>query len=44
MRDLFNPTYDGIHVNDPDIYNQIHDYVALIAPEKADIPEEVFKR
>ena len=37
IRDLFNTTYDGIHVNDSDIYNQIHDYVALMAPEKADI-------
>jgi ribonuclease G len=37
LRDLFNPTYDGIHVNDPEIYNQIHDYVSLIAQEKASI-------
>ena len=37
LRDLFNPTYDGIYVNNPEIFNQIHDYVALIAPEKADI-------
>ena len=37
IRDLFNPTYDGIHINDPDIYSQVRDYVALIAPEKADI-------
>jgi len=37
LRDLFNPTYDGIHVNDPEIYNQIHNYVTMIAPEKADI-------
>ena len=37
LRDLFNPTYDGIHVNDSDIYNQIRDYVSLIAPEKVDI-------
>jgi ribonuclease G len=37
LRDLFNPTYDGIHVNDAEIYNQIYDYVSLIAPEKADI-------
>ena len=37
LRDLFNPTYDGIHVNNTEIYNQIHDYVSLIAPEKADI-------
>ncbi|MBR1445504.1 MAG: Rne/Rng family ribonuclease, partial [Alloprevotella sp.] len=37
IRDLFNPTYDGIHVNDPEIYNQVRDYVALIAPDKVDI-------
>ena len=37
LRDLFNPTYDGIHVNDEDIYNQIHDYVSMIAPDKTDI-------
>ena len=37
LRDLFNPTYDGIHVNDSNIYNQIRDYVMLIAPEKANI-------
>jgi len=37
LRDLFNPTYDGIHVNDAEIFQQIHDYVSLIAPEKADI-------
>jgi len=37
IRDLFNPTYDGIYVNDSDVCSQIHDYVELIAPEKADI-------
>ncbi len=37
IRDLFNPTYDGIHVNDSEIYNQIRDYVALIAPDKTEI-------
>lgn len=37
LRDLFNPTYDGIYVNDADIYNQIHDYVAMIASEKTEI-------
>ena len=34
LRDLFNPTYDGIYVNDDDICKQITDYVGLIAPEK----------
>ena len=37
LRDLFNPTYDGIYVNYANIHRQILDYVTLIAPEKADI-------
>ena len=37
IRDLFNPTYDGIYVNDGDILSQVKDYVTLIAPEKAEI-------
>ncbi|MBR0050115.1 MAG: Rne/Rng family ribonuclease [Prevotella sp.] len=37
LRDLFNPTYDGIYVNDNSIFDQIRDYVGLIAPEKTDI-------
>ena len=37
LRDLFDPTYDGIHVNDEAIYQQVRDYVSLIAPDKVDI-------
>ncbi|WP_289192183.1 ribonuclease E/G [Xylanibacter rodentium] len=37
LRDLFNPTYDGIYVNNEEIFEQVKDYVKLIAPEKADI-------
>ncbi len=37
LRDLFNPTYDGIHVNDENVFGQIKDYIGLIAPEKQDI-------
>ena len=37
LRDLFNPTYDGIHINDEEIFQQVKDYVGLIAPEKKDI-------
>ena len=37
LRDLFDPTYDGIFVNDTDIFQQVKDYVGLIAPEKKDI-------
>ena len=37
LRDLFNPTYDGIHVNDSSISEEIKNYLGLIAPEKKDI-------
>lgn len=37
LRDLFNPTYENIFVNDEDVLKQVKDYVTLIAPEKADI-------
>ncbi len=37
LRDLFNPTYDGIHVNDSEVFNQIRDYVSLIAPDRVDV-------
>ena len=37
LRDLFNPTYDGIHVNDSGIYDEIKNYLGIIAPEKKDI-------
>ena len=34
LRDLFNPTYDGIHVNDSAIFEEIRNYLTLIAPKK----------
>ena len=37
IRDLFNTTYDGIHVNDETVFGQVKDYVGLIAPEKVGI-------
>ncbi len=37
LRDLFNPTYDGIYVNDEEIFGQVKDYVGLIAPDKINI-------
>jgi len=37
LRDLFNPSYENIYVNDTDIFNEVRQYVTLIAPEKADI-------
>ena len=40
LRDLFNPTYDGIYVNDETIFEQVSDYVKLIAPDKANIVKQ----
>jgi len=37
LRDIFNPSFENIWVNDPATFNQIKDYVSLIAPEKADV-------
>ena len=37
IRDLFNTTYDGIHINDETVFSQVKDYVGLIAPDKVDI-------
>ena len=37
LRDLFNQTYESIHVNDEDVFNEVKSYVSLIAPEKANI-------
>ena len=37
LRDVFDPTYDGIYVNDETICQQVKDYVTLIAPDKQDI-------
>lgn len=37
LRDLFDPTYENIYVNDESIFNEVKNYVSLIAPEKANI-------
>ena len=37
LRDIFSPNFESIHVNDREVYEQIRNYVSLIAPEKADI-------
>lgn len=37
LRDLFNPSYENIYVNDKDVFEEVHDYVSLIAPECKDI-------
>ncbi len=37
LRDLFNPSFEHIYVNDADVYQQICSYVSLIAPGREEI-------
>ena len=37
LRDLFNPTYENIYINEPKVYDEVKDYVRLIAPEMQEI-------
>lgn len=37
LRDIFNPSFQNIYVNDKDVYNNLKDYVTLIAPGRDNI-------
>lgn len=37
LRDVFNPSFQEIQVNDTDTCNQIRDYISFIAPDKKNI-------
>lgn len=37
LRDVFSPSFESIHVNDAETYNQVSKYVSLIAPDRQDI-------
>lgn len=37
IRDIFNPEFENIYVNEVEAFNQIQNYVSLISPEKKDI-------
>ncbi len=37
IRDLFNPSFENIYVNDEDVFEEVKHYVTLISPEKASI-------
>ena len=37
LRDIFNPSFQNIYVNDQEVYNKVRDYVSLIAPGREDI-------
>ena len=37
LRDIFNPSFEQIHVNDKDVYKQIAEYVSVIAPDRKNV-------
>ncbi|KAA6338153.1 Ribonuclease G [termite gut metagenome] len=37
LRDLFNPSFENIHVNDEAVYDEIRNYVTFIAPDRVKI-------
>lgn len=37
LRDVFNPSFEAIHVNDAEAFERLRDYVGSILPEKTDI-------
>ncbi len=37
LRDLFNPSYENIYVNSEDVFNEVRNYVSIIAPEKVEV-------
>jgi len=37
LRDMLNGTFSNIHLNNETLYNEIRDYIATIAPDKAKI-------
>ena len=40
LRDLFNPSYENIYVNDKTVYNDILNYISLIAPDRKHIVKQ----
>jgi ribonuclease G len=39
LRDIFNPSFEHIYINDTDVYKEVKEYVELIAPDRTDIVE-----
>ena len=40
LRDIFSPSFQNIYVNDRDVFNNVRDYVSLIAPGRENIVQE----
>ncbi|GHT72340.1 ribonuclease G [Bacteroidia bacterium] len=39
LRDIFNPSFEHIYINDEPVYNEVRDYVSVIAPDRVNIVE-----
>ena len=37
LRDLFNPSFESIHLNDKEIFEEVKEYVHFIAPERKEL-------
>ncbi|MDR2815698.1 MAG: Rne/Rng family ribonuclease [Proteiniphilum sp.] len=40
LRDIFNPSFEQIHINDREVARQIADYVSVIAPDRKNVVRE----
>ena len=40
LRDIFNPSFEQIHVNDKNVYKQIAEYVSVIAPDRKNVVKQ----
>lgn len=40
LRDLFNPGFENIYVNKPEVFHEVKDYVSLIAPECSSVVKQ----
>ena len=40
LRDIFDPSFEQIHINDKDVAKQVAEYVSLIAPDKKNIVKQ----
>ena len=37
LRDIYNPTFQNIHINDEDVYKEVRDYISMIDPTQKEI-------
>jgi ribonuclease G len=39
LRDIYSPSFQNIYINDENVFNEVRDYVSLIAPDQVKIVE-----